>query len=143
MRFGDADERRRLCFLQTDAEVLCPHAGVDQHDDGAGFEQREREGVEFEARLDHQHGTRAALDADAFETGGEAIGFGVEFGESEVTIGHASERIEAVRLDNGERLRLAQGHRGNVDGDVDDASEGGVMLRLVAVQATSFERASV
>ena len=58
---------------------------------GAGLEQREREGEELQARLDHQHGAHAAADAEPFEAGGETIGLGVEFAEGEMAIAHAAE----------------------------------------------------
>src|SRR5262245_46899049 len=63
-RLRDADERLGLCLAQTDAEVLDAHARVDEDDDCADLEQRERQGEEFEARRDHEHRAHAAPDAD-------------------------------------------------------------------------------
>ena len=100
--FRRADKGFRFGLAQADAEVLDSHAGVDEHDHGAGLEQGEREGVELQARRRHQYGANAAADADAFEAGGEAVGFGVEFAEGEMAVAVASEAVAGARLHDGQ-----------------------------------------
>ena len=53
---------------QAGAEVLDTHPWVDQHRDGGGLEQGERQGVEPQRRWDHEDRSRPLADPDPAQT---------------------------------------------------------------------------
>lgn len=111
MGLGNSNECLGLCVLQAFAEVADSHAGVNHNEDGAGLEQGKRQRKEIEAGLDHQHGSHAAADADAVQSGGDAIALFVQLRKGVMRVADSTAAIAAMREDNRLPARMQPRHR--------------------------------
>jgi hypothetical protein len=70
---GDGHKAVRFDFLQTAQQGRASHAGVDQHRDHSGLEQREDQRDEIDSGPDHQHQPHPGLDSHVQQSIGQQI----------------------------------------------------------------------
>ena len=121
VRLRDADEGRRLGAGDAALDVLEPNARVDEHRNNPSLEERKGERKEVESGLYHEGGAVAPFEPHREQPGGDLVAALVELRVGQPRIAVAVAWVSARSAVDGDVVRAARGHRGEVARDVDRA----------------------
>ncbi len=116
LRNADEDFGRGLATALPQITQADPR--VDQHRDHARLEQGEYQGKEVEPGADHHHGAGTVVDSKRPQATGDSIAVLVKLSIGQMRITNAAGTVSPIRNHNGQPIRFAARHRGQVGGDV-------------------------
>ena len=121
VRLRDADEGGRLGAGDAALDVLEPNARVDEHRDNPSLEERKGERKEVESGLYHEGGAVPPLEPHREQPGSDVVAALVELRVGHPRVAVAVARVSARGAVDGDVVRAARGHRGEVTRDIDRA----------------------
>ena len=119
MDWGDGDETMGVNFIEAAKDAGFSHAGIDEYADGAGAEDGEGEGDEFDGGADHEREAVSGLDAKLNECSCSCIDIAVELQEGAAGPCGAVSVVAGKRSGDGGLVWNGEGGVAEAVGDVE------------------------